>query len=155
MPTILFVCTGNCYRSPIAAAAFHSQLVQNGLEAQWIVNSAGTWTSSGQQPPEEALKLARSHGLAIDDHKTRQLTANLLAEADIVIVMEEGHRESIKAEFPFARAKVYLLSEVLEGIAYDIPDPAIEKGDAGNIIRDLVVMIRAGAMKIYRIAETD
>jgi protein-tyrosine-phosphatase len=155
MHIILFVCTGNRYRSPIAAEVFRNQLVQDGRDTEWIVNSAGTWTSSGQPPPPEAADLAHSHGLTIDGHKTRMLTVNMLAESDLVIVMEEGHKESIKAEFPFARAKVYLLSQVLEGITYDIPDPATAKGEARNIISDLVAMIRAGYQKIYSIAEAD
>ncbi len=95
MHTILFVCTGNQYRSPIAAEAFRNQLFQDGLEAEWRVNSAGTWTAPGQDPPDEALELAHSHGLAIDGHKTRMLTANMIAESDLVVVMEEGHKESI------------------------------------------------------------
>lgn len=155
MHTILFVCTGNRYRSPIAAEVFRKQLVQDGRDTQWIVTSAGTWTSSGRPPPPEAADLARSHGVTIDGHRTRLLTVNMLAESDLVIVMEEGHKESIQAEFPFAREKVYLLSQVMEGITYDIPDPATALGEAHHIIRDLVAMIRAGYMKIYSIAEAD
>jgi protein-tyrosine phosphatase len=153
MRTVLFVCTGNQYRSPIAAEVFRSQLVQDGRAAEWTVNSAGTWTSSGQHPPQEALELARSHGVTIDGHKTRRLTANMLAESDLVVVMEAGHKESIKADFPFAREKVHLLSQVVEGITYDIPDPATANREARAIIGELVAMIRAGYMKIYRIAE--
>jgi protein-tyrosine phosphatase len=99
------------------------------------------------------VELARSHGLTIDKHRTRLLTANMLREADLVIVMEEGHKESIKAEFPFAREKVHLLSQVVEGIAYDIPDPAIVKADARDIISDLVGMIRVGYVKICSVVE--
>src|SRR5512147_1266331 len=134
MHTILFVCTGNQYRSPIAAEAFRNELMLDGRDAEWIVHSAGTWTAPGQCPPEEAMELARSHGLTIDGHRTRALTASLLAESDLILVMEEGHKESIKAEFPFARQKVHLLSQVVEGTTYDIPDPATETGEARTII---------------------
>ena len=156
MHTILFVCTGNQYRSPIAAEAFRNQLFQDGIdEAEWRVSSAGTWTAPGQDPPDEALELAHSHGLAIDGHKTRMLTANMLAESDLIVTMEEGQKESIKAEFPFARDKIYLLSQVVEGIVYDIPDPATANGEAHNIIGDLVSMIQVGYMKIYSLVKTD
>ncbi len=153
MYKILFVCTGNQYRSPIAAEAFCKQLRQGGCDSEWIVNSAGTWTSPGQRPPDDAVKLAHSHGLTIEGHKTRMLTTNMLAEADLVIVMEEGHKESIKAEFPFAREKVYLLSQVVEGIVYDIPDPAIAKEDIRAIIGDLIAMIQEGYRKICNLIE--
>jgi protein-tyrosine phosphatase len=153
MPTILFVCTGNQYRSPIAAEVFRDQLVQDGHDKEWIVNSAGTWTTPGQDSPLAAIELACAHGVTIEGHKTRALTANMLAESDLVIVMEESHRESIKAEFPFAREKVYLLSQVVEGFTYDIPDPAAANGEASHIIGDLVTMVQAGYLKICRIAE--
>src|SRR5512140_3736796 len=123
MHTILFVCTGNLFRSPIAAAAFHDQLMQDGRDEEWVVKSAGTWAIPGQEPPPEALDFALANGLLIDEHKTQALTADLLAEADLVLVMEESHRDSIKAEFPFARKKIYLLSQVVDGVVYDIPDP--------------------------------
>lgn len=155
MRTILFVCTGNQYRSPIAAEVFRTQLKRDGRAAEWIVNSAGTWTSSGQSPPQAAVELARSHGVTIEGHETRMLTAAMLAETNLVIVMEEGHKESIKAEFPFACKKVRLLSQVVEGITYDIPDPVLAKAEAGNIIRDLVVMIRTGYKKICSVAEAE
>ncbi len=152
MHTILFVCTGNQYRSPIAAEAFRNELMLDGRDAEWIVHSAGTWTTPGQRPPEEAMELARSHGLTIDGHRTRSLTANMLAESDVIVVMEEGHKESIKAEFPFAREKVYLLSQVVEGVPYDIPDPAANE-EARTIIDDLVIMIQTGYLNICDIAE--
>ena len=154
MVSVLFVCTGNQYRSPIAAEAFRGQLIRDGRAAQWQVSSAGTWTSSGRHAPRAAIELARSVGVNIDGHITRMLDAKMLEDADLVFVMEQGHKESIQVEFPFARKKVYLLSQVLEGLAYDIPDPADTSGEAGSIIYDLVEMIRKGYGNIYRIAES-
>ena len=152
MHTVLFVCTGNQYRSPIAAATFLDQLMQACLDEDWIVKSAGTEALPGQDPPAEAVDLALLLGLLIDEHKTQALTTDLLAEADLVLVMEESHRDVLKAEFPFARQKIHLLTEVLKGVAYDIPDPAAANGDLDSIISEMVGMIRAGYMKIYNFA---
>jgi protein-tyrosine phosphatase len=155
MHKILFVCTGNQYRSPIAAEAFRSQLAQDGSETDWLVTSAGTWTTPGQPAPPDAIEIARSHDLLIDMHRTRRLAADMLKEADIVIVMEEGHRDAIRAEFPFARAKVHLLSQVLEGIVYDIPDPAASKEETREILGELIAMIQADYLKICRMVQAD
>lgn len=155
MYKILFVCTGNQYRSPIAAEAFRSQLAQDGRDTEWLVTSAGTWTTPGQPPLPDAIEIARSHGLLIDKHRTQSLTADMLKEADIVVVMEEGHRDSIRAEFPFARARVHLLSQVLEDIVYDIPDPAAAKEETREILGELIAMIRAGYLKICRMVQAD
>lgn len=154
MVSVLFICTGNQYRSPIAAAVFLEQLIRDGLAAQWRVGSAGTWTSSGRQAPQDALALARSFGISIDGHITRMLYAGMLEDADLVLVMEKGHQESIQYEFPFAGGKVHLLSQVLEGNAYDIPDPLGAGDEARVIIHDLVEMIRVGHENIYRFAES-
>ena len=154
MTSVLFICTGNQYRSPIAAEAFKDQLTRDGRAAQWTVTSAGTWTTSGRRPPLEAVELARSFGMDIDGHLTRMLDRKMLEDADLVLVMEQGHKESIQVEFPFAKNKVYLLAEVLDDLSYDIPDPISAQTDAGEIIRDLVGLIRTGSRNIYRIAES-
>src|SRR5688572_3988023 len=153
MISILFVCTGNQFRSPIAAEVFREQLVRDGRSTQWLVNSAGTWTSNGLRAPRDAMQLAQSFGVNIDTHSTRSLDKNLLEDADVILVMETGHKESIQVEFPFSRNKVHLLSQVVEGVAYDIPDPASSRGEAREIIRELVEMVRSGAGKIYQLVE--
>jgi protein-tyrosine phosphatase len=154
MVSVLFVCTGNQYRSPIAAETFRGQLTRDGRAAQWRVSSAGTWTTSGRQVPLDAVELARLFGVNIDGYKTRMLDAKMLEESDLVFVMEQGHKESIQAEFPFAKGKLHLLSQVVEEVSYDIPDPASSRSEAKEIIRDLVAMVRAGCGNIYRIAES-
>ena len=155
MVPVLFICTGNQYRSPIAAEAFRGQLIRDGRAAQWQVNSAGTWTSSGHRAPRDAVELARSFGVNIDGHITRMLDAQMLEDADLVFVMEQGHKESIQVEFPFAKNKLYLLSQVVDKLAYDIPDPAGSTyGEASEIIHDLVMIVRTGCGNIYRIAES-
>ncbi|MBI5352694.1 MAG: hypothetical protein HZB50_08675 [Chloroflexi bacterium] len=153
MTSVLFICTGNQYRSPIAAETFLGQVTRDGSLPQWRIGSAGTWTSAGRRAPQDAIEMARSFGMSIDHHKTRMLDAKMLEDADLVLVMEKGHKESIQFEFPFARKKVHLLSQVVEGFSYDIPDPIMAGSDAGEIIRDLVTMIRSGYENIYRIAE--
>jgi protein-tyrosine-phosphatase len=83
------------------------------------------------------------------------LDAKMLKDADLVFVMEQGHKESIQVEFPFTKKKLFLLSEVADGLAYDIPDPAGSTyNEAWEIVRELVMMIRTGCGKIYKIAES-
>src|SRR5689334_6463825 len=155
MASVLFVCTGNQFRSPIAAQAFRDQLARDGRSTQWQVSSAGTWTSNGMRAPQDAMQLAHSMGLNIESHSTKVIDRDLLEQADVILVMESGHKESIQVEFPFTRKKIHLLSKVVEGMDYDIPDPASARGEARQIIRELVEMIRSGAGRIYQLAETN
>ena len=153
MASVLFVCTGNQFRSPIAAEEFRRQLVKDGRSTTWTVGSAGTWTSNGAPAWPESIELAKSVGVDISGHLTRSLDKTLLEGADVILVMESGHKESIQVEFPSVRGKVHLLSQILEGMAYDIPDPASARGEARQIIRELVEMIRSKADNIYRLLE--
>ena len=153
MPSVLFVCTGNQFRSPIAAQAFREKLLQDGRASQWEVNSAGTWTTNGLRVPQDAVELAQLFGLNIEGHSTRVLDTTLLKDVDAIIVMEAGHKESIQVEFPFVRNKIHLLSSVVEGMDYDIPDPASSRGEAREIIAELVGMVRNGAAQIYKLVE--
>ena len=117
MPSVLFVCTANQFRSPIAAACFLKHIEREALDTKWKVESAGTWTESGMHAPGIALQVARSLGLdGLESHLTRQVEQDLLDQFDLVIVMEKGHKEAIYTEFPSARQRLYLLSEIVEGI---------------------------------------
>lgn len=155
MPSVLFVCTGNQYRSPLAAAAFRKRVEQDGDAATWTVTSAGTWTPSGLSPLPDALRVARNLGLSLADHRTSALEAASLSNADLVLVMEQGHKESILNEFPSARGKVHLLTEAVDGRAYDIPDPAAPDTDLAQVARQVIDVIERGYTAICQLAQND
>lgn len=154
MPSVLFVCTGNQYRSPLAAAAFRQRLEQDGKAGQWVVSSAGTWTSPGLSPLPDAIRTARSLGLSIADHKTCPIDAHNLSQYDLILVMEQGHKEAILSEFPPARGKVHLISAVVDHISYDIPDPAGPDADLGQVARQLLDLIQRGYQAMCQLAVT-
>jgi protein-tyrosine-phosphatase len=62
-------------------------------------------------------------GVDIATHRSRQLHRVLLEQADVVLVMTQGHAEALRLEFPDQADKVFLLSEMKEGQRYDIEDP--------------------------------
>jgi protein-tyrosine phosphatase len=155
MPSILFVCTANQFRSPLAAACFLKQAVPENHPKKWRVESAGTWGKSGLGASAIALDVAASLGLdGLDLHRTRQIGPGLLARFDLVLVMEQGHKEAICAEFPSICRHVYLLSEVVDGFPYDIPDPGrpgVNPAEVGSLLSDL---ISRGKSKIQELAES-
>ena len=128
MPSILFVCFANRFRSPLAAAFFSRWLEQTADHGGWSVRSAGTWTKPGLPADIRAIEDASEWGLDIQAHRSQQVDANLLSQSDLVLVMEAGQKEALHIEFSTERKKIYLLSEVADGIPYDIPDPFGLKG---------------------------
>ena len=155
MPSVLFVCTANQFRSPIAAACFLKALEQEHAAETWIVESAGTWTKNGMPAAKIALQTARQLGVhGLYGHRTRQISQDLLNQYDLVIMMERGHKESISIEFPSERQRLYLLSEIVDGVAYDIPDPGERGIHANDVGRELSLLITRGKEKILQLAKS-
>jgi protein arginine phosphatase len=155
MPSVLFVCTANQFRSPIAAACFSKLIEQEALDKKWRVASAGTWTESGMRAAGIASRVARSLDLGgLESHLTRQVEQDLLDRFDLVIVMETGHKEALYSEFPTLHQHLYLLSELADGIPYDIPDPADTSVDPFDVGREICTLLARGKEKILRVAES-
>src|SRR5574340_968732 len=114
MPSILFVCTANQFRSPIAAACMRRQLVAAGLAAEWTVESAGTWVVQGLPVPLDIQRALYPLGIDLGAHRPQGVSAALLERFGLVVVMTAGQKESISIEFPEAREKLFLLSQMAE-----------------------------------------
>ena len=151
MTQILFVCTANRYRSVIAAACFKDELIKRKLGDKWTVLSAGTWTTDGLPAMADAIQQAKQSGLDIQEHRSRAITMDMLQDADLVLVMEGGQKEALQIEFPSCREKILLLSDVTEGIPYDIPDPVTNPSNI-DVVSEICKLIRTGFDKIYTLA---
>jgi protein-tyrosine-phosphatase len=155
MPSVLFVCTANQFRSPIAAMWFSMIISKEKEEPNWVIESAGTWAKDGVQTPPVAIHVANQLGLeSLERHVSRQLDRNLLNQFRLIIVMENNHREAILSEFPAVEGRIFMLSELATGIQYDIPDPVhpgINPEDVGREIKNLIMR---GKDKIIELAES-
>ena len=90
MPSILFVCTANQTRSPIAAVLFTCLLRESGQLAGWRIESAGTWAIDGLPAGRRAQRTMYDMRLDLSKHRTRCVTAEMLAAFDLILVMEAG-----------------------------------------------------------------
>jgi protein-tyrosine-phosphatase len=121
---VLFVCTGNTCRSPLAAAIARD-LLEKEAPADLAVSSAGTHAEEGGTASAGALEIARENGLDLESFQGRVLTREMLEEADLVLVMEPGHRSSVLGIHPQADTKTMLLGDLagLSGRDAAVPDP--------------------------------
>jgi len=152
MPSVLFVCTGNLYRSPTAAAFFSKKLQAAGRAQDWVIESAGTWTAAGQGIPRKVLRVASSLGIDLSQHITRQVDRVLLEQSDLVVVMEKGHKEALGIEFPVVQNKLQLLSEMGDQLAYDIPDPLQSSQEFAVIAGQISGLIERGFDRMCQLA---
>lgn len=108
MKNVLFVCTGNTCRSPLAEALFRDLTKDR---SDFSVTSAGTGAFSGQPASRHSVTLAREHGLDISQHRSRAVTIELVEQATHIFTLGRGHLASLLSEFPEADEKTYLVSE--------------------------------------------
>src|SRR5213596_3364076 len=145
--SVLFVCTGNICRSPIAEGLFRRML---GNRKDIEVVSAGVHAVRGQPPSLYAVEVCAEEGVDIGDLRSQPLTAALVDSATHIFAMTGAHLETIQTLFPQGAEKSFLLREFEEPgttVWRDVPDP-IGLGrevyeDCARIIRNALPSVLA------------
>ena len=99
MPALLFVCTANICRSPMAEAMFKQILEDRDTSGEWIVASAGTWGLDGAPAAAGSQAAMNAKGIDISNHSARSVDQEILQSFDLILTMENGHKESLQMEF--------------------------------------------------------
>src|SRR5580658_9325012 len=123
MKTVLFVCTGNICRSPMAEGLF--RYATRG-RTDCRVLSAGVGAMEGQPPSSHAVRALNELGIDISQQRSRMLTSELVDEADYIFGMTHSHVDQVNLLFPQAAEKTFLLrefDETLDEFEKDISDP--------------------------------
>ncbi|NLM97944.1 MAG: RpiB/LacA/LacB family sugar-phosphate isomerase, partial [Halanaerobiaceae bacterium] len=127
MPGVLFVCTGNTCRSPMAEFLFNKYVKEDKKLKNWVAVSAGISTLPGLSASEHVITVLGEEGLDPLGHRSRQLDDKLIQEADLVLTMTEKHKEIIIGLYPEFAEKVFTLKEFTkegdDDRDRDIPDP--------------------------------
>ena len=117
--SVLFVCTGNTCRSPMASALAQKILTERfGADAP-MVRSAGVFTGGGAPATPEAVDAVERLGASLEGHRSQALTEDLIAVAGVIYCMTIDHARAVLAAHPEARGRVH----VLDPEGRDIPDP--------------------------------
>lgn len=116
---VLLVCVGNICRSPMAEALLRVSCEQKGCDIS--IASAGISALVDHEADKCAVALMAERGVDIQAHRAQQLTNTLIAEHDLILVMERGHIEAINAMAPQSRGRVHLLGKWCEN--EEIADP--------------------------------
>ncbi|WP_273858895.1 arsenate reductase/protein-tyrosine-phosphatase family protein [Photobacterium sp. GSS17] len=119
---ILVVCVGNICRSPSGEYLLKSLLPHKQIA------SAGVGALVGKPADAKAVEVALEHGVNMEGHSARQLTAEMCCEYDLILVMEKGHVEAVTRIAPEARGKTMLFGQWIG--QKNIPDPYRQSREA-------------------------
>ena len=129
---ILVVCVGNICRSPMAEALLRDALKG---KKEIVVESAGLGALVNEPASKFSVELMQERGLDISGHRAQQLTPELITRADLILVMESGHRRAVDANEPTARGKLYRLGEWRD---IEIADPYRQPREAFEETLELI-----------------
>lgn len=128
--TVLVVCVGNICRSPLGERLLQAHA------PHLTVTSAGIGALVGQSADATASEIAAAQGVSLDGHVARQFTAELGKSADLILVMEPGHKTEITREAAQLSGKIMLFDHWAG--ARGVPDPYRRTPDFHKLVFDQI-----------------
>jgi protein-tyrosine-phosphatase len=119
---VLFVCTGNTCRSPLAERILKHRVKEMGWEGIGI-SSAGTGALEGLSASEGAKRAARNMGISLARFKSKPVNGRRVARADLIITMTPGHAHDIGIRWPDALEKTHVITDYTGSPRRGIADP--------------------------------
>ncbi len=151
MHSVLFICTANQCRSPMAEGLLRLRVGLDNLD--WRITSAGTWAEEGHPASTNTILVLDGRGLDLREHSSRRVTRELIESHRLVLTMEKNHKEAIRLEFPQWKERVFLLSEMV-GKHYNVDDPVGSPlGDYQATGREIDQILERGFEKIQHLSK--
>ena len=136
---LLFVCSGNICRSPLAEAIFRQRAEQAGRGADFEVDSAGTHGYHAGEPADpRARRVGRERGVAVTS-TAREVVARDFERFELILAMDRGHLRELRTRCPAPlRDRVRLMREFADPPGGDVPDPYYSGDEAFDQLFDLL-----------------
>ena len=157
---VLFVCTGNTCRSPMAEELADDAAGRSTHLKDMAFKSAGTFACEGEPATPEAIEVMEELELDIGKHEAQQFDRELAEWADLILAMEARHIEEMEAMAPDEESKMHTLLGFAAGVdgypgesAYDVMDPYREPLDEYRLARDQIAEAVSRALKRIELME--
>lgn len=145
MRKILFVCSGNTCRSPMAEGYFNL-LSLRGTNNDWEASSAGLHTVEGLPIQPQSKENLATDGIDLSKHNTRPVTSDIVNESELIYTMTNEHKRELLERFPTARGKVFSIAEATS-LKHDIADPI---GLGPEVYNHVYKEIKRAVKEIYQ-----
>ena len=121
---VVFVCTANVCRSPMAEKLFEDALNKSNATNKIQVFSAGISAMDGDQASENSILACKEEGIDLTDHRSAALTRATIENACAIFCMTESHRALLNMYFEIPESTaIFLMREFLEDGSKELPDP--------------------------------
>jgi protein-tyrosine phosphatase len=139
MVSVLFVCSGNICRSPLAQGVFENVARREGLEDLIFVDSAGTgaWYV-GSPPDERAQRSASLRGLDLSSQRARRITPEDCENYDYIITMDEDNYSAVSSLCRGSAVVRAFLDFATNSLEREVPDPYYGGPDGFEYVLDIV-----------------
>jgi protein-tyrosine phosphatase len=138
LKTILFVCSGNYCRSPLAEGLARLRLKQTGYDGQFVTRSAGTLPEYAGQPAAPLiLETLREVGAEGQFNPPHQITVDEIEQADLILGIAQHHLDWIDQHYPAASPRTIVLSDVI-GEQWDVIDPGVQELKPLRVCRNTI-----------------
>jgi protein-tyrosine phosphatase len=149
--TILFVCSGNYCRSPLAEGLARLRLKWAGYDTQFLTRSAGTLPEyEGQPRAPLILEVLREIGADGQAYPPHQITPGEIEQAAVILGVAQEHLDWISQHYPAAASRTFLLSDLI-GERWDVHDPGVQELESLRECRDMIDrVITTGLQEMIR-----
>ena len=134
---VVFVCTANVCRSPMAEKLFEHALAESKIKKNIRVFSAGISAMDGDQASDNSIQACKEVGLDISDHRSAALTRATLENASAIFCMTESHRTLLNMYFEVPeKTPIFLMREFMTEGSRELPDPFGQDMEVYRTCRD-------------------
>jgi protein-tyrosine-phosphatase len=125
LKNIMFICTGNICRSPMAHAYMQKKLYDLKKENEYIISSCGTNATQGQRATDNAIESIKEYNIDLTNHRATRIENSNILDCDLILVLTHNHKIEVLQVYPKLSDKVYTLKEYVntEEKYKDIDDP--------------------------------
>ncbi len=123
---ILFVCTANICRTPMATCVMQDLVDRDGLTNEILIDSAGTMAASGMSAARFTEQVCAENGYDVSDHMSQPIALRQMNESDLILCMSYNQKTDLSEIFPHHSSKIFTLREYMRentGASVTIQDP--------------------------------